>query len=64
MELLFTIFLVVLAVLVAMSFYYEHPKAKIPPGMSQRKKLYLFHYIMNFGFGLVSKLCLKLDFLI
>ncbi|XP_052547581.1 arylacetamide deacetylase-like 4 [Tympanuchus pallidicinctus] len=51
MALLFTIFLV-LTLVVAMGFYYEHPTANIPPGFSERKKLYAFHYIMNFGFGL------------
>ncbi|XP_026718612.1 arylacetamide deacetylase-like 4 [Athene cunicularia] len=52
MELLLAIFLAVLTVFVAMPFYYEHPKAEIPHGFSQRQKLYIFHYIMNFGFGL------------
>jgi len=61
MALLFTIFLV-LTLFVAMVFYYEHSTAKIPPGFSERKKLYAFHYIMNFGFGMVSTLCLKLHF--
>ncbi|XP_014133750.2 arylacetamide deacetylase-like 4 [Falco biarmicus] len=52
MELLLVTFLAVLTVFVAMAFYYEHPTADIPHGISQRRKLYLFHYILNFGFGL------------
>ncbi|XP_075028195.1 arylacetamide deacetylase-like 4 [Calonectris borealis] len=54
MELLLAIFLAVLTVFVAMAFYYEHPKAKIPHGFSQRQKLYVFHYVLNFGFGLAK----------
>ncbi|XP_063210050.1 arylacetamide deacetylase-like 4 [Chroicocephalus ridibundus] len=54
MELLLEIFLVVLTVFVAMAFYYEHPKAEIPHGFSQRRKLYFFHYVLNFGFGLAK----------
>ncbi|XP_008489452.2 arylacetamide deacetylase-like 4 [Calypte anna] len=53
MELL-TIFLGVLTLFVAMAFYYEHPKAQIPHGFSERQKLYVFHYILNFGFGLAA----------
>ncbi|PKU29197.1 arylacetamide deacetylase-like 4 [Limosa lapponica baueri] len=52
MELLLAIFLAVLTVFVVMAFYHEHPKAKIPHGFSQRRKLYFFHYVLNFGFGL------------
>lgn len=55
MELLLAIFLAVLTGIVAMAFYYEHPKAEIPHGISERQKLYVLHYLMNFGLGLVSK---------
>lgn len=55
MVLLLGIFLAVLTVFVAMAFYYEHPKAEIPHGFSQRGKLYLVHFLMNFGIGLVSQ---------
>ncbi|KAM9270204.1 arylacetamide deacetylase-like 4 [Morus bassanus] len=54
MELFLVIFLAVLTVLVAMAFYYEHPKAEIPHGISQRQKLYILHYLLNFGFGLAK----------
>ncbi|XP_064326636.1 arylacetamide deacetylase-like 4 [Phalacrocorax carbo] len=54
MELLLAIFLAVLTVVVAMAFYYEHPKAEIPHGISQRQKLYIMHYLLNFGFGLAK----------
>ncbi|XP_025909489.1 arylacetamide deacetylase-like 4 [Nothoprocta perdicaria] len=54
MELLLAIFLVVLTVFVVGAFYCEHPKAEIPPGFIDRKKIYIFHYIMNFGFGLAK----------
>ncbi|XP_041332641.1 arylacetamide deacetylase-like 4 [Pyrgilauda ruficollis] len=54
MELLLAIFLTVLTAIVAISFYYEHPKAEIPHGISERQKLYLLHYIMNFGLGLAT----------
>lgn len=53
MELL-AIFLAVLTGIVAIAFYYEHPKAEIPHGISERQKLYALHYCFNFGFGLVS----------
>ncbi|XP_057280172.1 arylacetamide deacetylase-like 4 [Pezoporus wallicus] len=56
MGLLLVIFLAVLTFFVAMAFYYEHPKAKIPHGFSQRRKLYIFHYAVNFGFGLAKVL--------
>ncbi|XP_069730655.1 arylacetamide deacetylase-like 4 [Phaenicophaeus curvirostris] len=52
MEFLLAVFLAVLTVTVAMSFYYEHPKAEIPHGISQRQKLYVFHYVLNFVLGL------------
>ncbi|KAM9256554.1 arylacetamide deacetylase-like 4 [Cariama cristata] len=54
MELLLAIFLAVLTVFVAMAFYYEHPKAEIPRGFSQHQKLYVLHYVLNFGFGLAK----------
>ncbi|KAJ7412414.1 hypothetical protein WISP_97139 [Willisornis vidua] len=53
MELL-AIFLAVLAAFVAIAFYYEHPRAEIPHGFSERRKLYVLHYIMNLGFGLAT----------
>lgn len=55
MGILLAIFLTVLAAIVAISFYYEHPKGDIPHGISERHKFYALHFIMNFGFGLVSK---------
>ncbi|XP_063273395.1 arylacetamide deacetylase-like 4 [Prinia subflava] len=54
MELLLAIFLAVFTGIVAIAFYYEHPKAEIPHGISERQKLYVLHYIMNFGFGLAA----------
>ncbi|XP_013795515.2 arylacetamide deacetylase-like 4 [Apteryx mantelli] len=54
MELLLAIFLLALTVFMAGAIYHEHPKAEIPPGFSQRKKLYFFHYLLNFGFGLAK----------
>uniref|UniRef100_A0A8C4KKZ6 Arylacetamide deacetylase-like 4 n=1 Tax=Dromaius novaehollandiae TaxID=8790 RepID=A0A8C4KKZ6_DRONO len=54
MELILAIFLVVLTVFVAGAFYYEHPKAEIPPGLTERKKIYFFHYILNFCLGLAK----------
>ncbi|XP_075762531.1 arylacetamide deacetylase-like 4 [Pelodiscus sinensis] len=38
--------------LVALAFYYEHPKAEIPQGVDQPIKLYIVHYIVNLVFGL------------
>ncbi|XP_009871550.1 PREDICTED: arylacetamide deacetylase-like 4, partial [Apaloderma vittatum] len=35
-----------------MAFYYEHPKAEIPHGFSERQKLYVLHHLLNFAFGL------------
>lgn len=64
MELLLAIFLAVFTGIVAISFYYEHSKAEIPHAISERQKLYALHYLMNFGFGLVSKTYLKLEVLI
>ncbi|KAM6296254.1 arylacetamide deacetylase-like 4 [Aegotheles albertisi] len=61
MELLAT-FLAVLTVFVAMAFYYEHPKAEIPHGFSQRQKLYFLHYVLNFCLGLAT-LCEKIGIL-
>lgn len=55
MEILLAIFLSVLTGIVAIAFYYEHPKAEIPHGISEHQKLYVLHYFINFGFGLVSK---------
>ncbi|NXU50016.1 ADCL4 protein, partial [Turnix velox] len=52
MELFLWIFLAVLTVFVVMAFYYEHPSLEIPPGFSEPLKLKIFHYVMNFGFGL------------
>ncbi|XP_071305180.1 arylacetamide deacetylase-like 4 [Agelaius tricolor] len=54
MELLLAIFLAVLTGIVAIAFYYEHPKAEIPHGISERQKLYVLHYLMNFGLGLAT----------
>ncbi|XP_005492992.1 arylacetamide deacetylase-like 4 [Zonotrichia albicollis] len=54
MELLLVIFLAVLTGIVAIAFYYEHPKAEIPHGISERRKLYVLHYLMNFGLGLAT----------
>ncbi|XP_057895417.1 arylacetamide deacetylase-like 4 [Melospiza georgiana] len=54
MELLLAIFLAVLTGIVAIAFYYEHPKAEIPHGISERRKLYVLHYLMNFGLGLAT----------
>ncbi|XP_068271148.1 arylacetamide deacetylase-like 4 [Nyctibius grandis] len=54
MELLLMVFFAVLTVFVVIAFYYEHPKAEIPHGFSQRQKLYVFHYIINFLFGLAK----------
>ncbi|XP_023796411.1 LOW QUALITY PROTEIN: arylacetamide deacetylase-like 4 [Cyanistes caeruleus] len=54
MELLLAIFLTVLTGIVAIAFYYEHPKAEIPHEMSERQKLYALHYCMNFGLGLAT----------
>ncbi|XP_056363861.1 arylacetamide deacetylase-like 4 [Oenanthe melanoleuca] len=54
MGILLAIFLAVLAGIVAIAFYYEHPKAEIPHGISERQKLYILHYFMNFGLGLAT----------
>ncbi|XP_010122963.1 PREDICTED: arylacetamide deacetylase-like 4 [Chlamydotis macqueenii] len=54
MELFLAIILAVVMVFVAIAFYYEHPKAVIPHGFSERQKLYIFHYILNFGIGLAK----------
>ncbi|XP_066059167.1 arylacetamide deacetylase-like 4 [Chamaea fasciata] len=54
MELLLAIFLTVFTGIVAIAFYYEHPKAEIPHAISEWQKLYALHYIMNFGFGLAT----------
>ncbi|XP_041907313.1 arylacetamide deacetylase-like 4 [Corvus kubaryi] len=54
MELLLAIFLTVLTGIVAIAFYYEHPKAEIPHGISERQKLYALHYCINFGLGLAT----------
>ncbi|XP_066190305.1 arylacetamide deacetylase-like 4 [Sylvia atricapilla] len=54
MELLLAIFLTVFTGIVAIAFYYEHPKAEIPHAISERQKLYALHYLMNFGLGLAT----------
>ncbi|XP_021137493.1 arylacetamide deacetylase-like 4 [Columba livia] len=54
MELFLGIFLAGLTVLVAVAFYYEHSKAEVPHGFSQRQKLYFFHYTLNFTLGLAK----------
>nr|XP_002191534.4 arylacetamide deacetylase-like 4 [Taeniopygia guttata] len=56
MEILLAIFLSVLTGIVAIAFYYEHPKAEIPHGISEHQKLYVLHYFINFGFGLATLL--------
>ncbi|XP_050787519.1 arylacetamide deacetylase-like 4 [Gopherus flavomarginatus] len=52
MEFTLEIFLVAFILLVALAFYYEHPKAEIPREVDQHRKLYILHYIVNFIFGL------------
>ncbi|XP_067422941.1 arylacetamide deacetylase-like 4 [Emydura macquarii macquarii] len=52
MEFILEIFIVAFILLVALAFYYEHPKAEIPREVDQRIKLYMVHYVINFVFGL------------
>ncbi|XP_065431251.1 arylacetamide deacetylase-like 4 [Chrysemys picta bellii] len=52
MEFTLEIFLVAFILLVALAFYYEHPKAEIPREVDQHIKLYILHYVVNFAFGL------------
>nr|XP_025042916.1 arylacetamide deacetylase-like 4 [Pelodiscus sinensis] len=52
MEFALGICIVAFLSLVALAFYYEHPKAEIPQGVDQPIKLYIVHYIVNLVFGL------------
>ncbi|XP_051642441.1 arylacetamide deacetylase-like 4 [Manacus candei] len=54
MELLLAIFLSALTVFVAIAFYYGHDKAEVPHEFSERRKLYVLHYLLNFAFGMAT----------